>query len=300
MKDRFTLKDETKERKTFEGGAMIEPKDGKGRFELISPFALMRLARVYQKGGVKYSPRNWETGEPFSRFIDSAIRHIEQYLMGMKDEDHLGQASWNLFCVMHFEETGRWDLDDLPHYIDKMKSLNSGPAEDKPVVLGEIHCMLCDSVITVEAGRGYVCPNCGVIPWNTCYIPNNTGGASGRNIEAGRKVESSGGEIPPPKVTPKWYCLVCGSEVTAYKPTGEPWEPKPYLGILPYVCPIHGIVDHVEDSSSKCGTFRGKISHQYQCRTCHTPVHVEYTGGMPIWHCPTCGNLNPSGLENKK
>lgn len=101
---------------------MVEPKDGKGRFELISPFALMRLARVYQKGGTKYSPRNWESGEPFSRFIDSALRHITQFMMGMEDEDHLGQAAWNLFCVIHFQETGRTDLDDLPHYLKADKS----------------------------------------------------------------------------------------------------------------------------------------------------------------------------------
>lgn len=137
MKDRFGLKDETKERRTYEGGAMIEPKDGKGRFELVSPFALMRLARVYQKGGIKYAPRNWESGEPFSRFIDSALRHIEQYLMGMTDEDHLGQAAWNLFCVMHFEELGRKDLDDLPHYMAQTRKPNPSIKAPDPVQVDE-------------------------------------------------------------------------------------------------------------------------------------------------------------------
>jgi hypothetical protein len=102
------------------GGAMREPATGKGRFDLISPFALRRLALRLELGADKYSSRNWENpGITFSRFLDSAKRHINQYEMGMEDEDHLASACFNLFAIMHHEELNQTEYDDLPHYLKK-------------------------------------------------------------------------------------------------------------------------------------------------------------------------------------
>ena len=56
---------------------------------------------------------------PFSEFVDSTLRHVNQFLMGMEDEDHVGQAIFNLMCIIHFQETGRVDLDDMPKYFLK-------------------------------------------------------------------------------------------------------------------------------------------------------------------------------------
>ena len=50
---------------------------------------------------------------PFSRLYSSALRHVFQALAGQRDEDHLAQAIWNLTALIHFEETGRVDLDDV-------------------------------------------------------------------------------------------------------------------------------------------------------------------------------------------
>lgn len=100
-----------------EGRAVREPSEGKGRFDLVSPYANRRLARWYELGAGKYSDRNWEKGGiPFSRYLDSAFRHLNKYLMGMTDEDHLAAAAWNIFSIMHFEELGDMQWDDLPHY----------------------------------------------------------------------------------------------------------------------------------------------------------------------------------------
>lgn len=101
------------------GMAVREPSEGKGRYDLLSPFATRRLAKWYELGAQKYAPRNWERGMPFSRYIDSAKRHIDKYIMGMEDEDHLAAAVWNLFAIMHHEELGQNDLDDLPHYLSE-------------------------------------------------------------------------------------------------------------------------------------------------------------------------------------
>ena len=101
-----------------EGKAIREPSTGKGRFDLITPFGLSRIARWYELGAMKYADRNWEKGIPFSRYFDSAMRHMNKYMMGMTDEDHLAAACWNLLAIMHHEELNQKDLDDLPHYLN--------------------------------------------------------------------------------------------------------------------------------------------------------------------------------------
>jgi hypothetical protein len=96
-------------------GALRSDRTGRGRYDLIAPFALERLAKQYehgasQKGGK--DGRNWERGFPISRAICSAMSHINDYLKGDRSEDHLAAASWQLFCTMEFEE--RIKLGFLP------------------------------------------------------------------------------------------------------------------------------------------------------------------------------------------
>lgn len=97
-------------------------REGKGRFDLISPIALERLAQWYEAGAKKYDDRNWEKGQPLSRCLDSARRHLNKHLMGHRDEDHLAAAAWNIFAMIHTEDMVRRgllpsELDDLPNYM---------------------------------------------------------------------------------------------------------------------------------------------------------------------------------------
>ena len=110
----FEMKD-SGVREEFATGAVRDTQEGKGRYDLISPFALKRLAIVYQKGAQKYSNRNWEAGMPHCRYYDSAIRHLGQWLMGDTDEDHLAHAMWNVAAIMHMQETHP-ELDDRPNW----------------------------------------------------------------------------------------------------------------------------------------------------------------------------------------
>jgi len=131
------------ERVTFTGGAIREATTGKGRYDLLSPIALFRIARVMEKGASKYKARNWEGGMPISRFIDAALRHTLQHVEGHRDEDHLAQAAWNLMGAIHTEEMisrGALpaELNDLPDY-KSLVSVVKGPMppavqESKPVV----------------------------------------------------------------------------------------------------------------------------------------------------------------------
>ena len=63
---------------------------------------------------------------PFHLFIDSAIRHIIQYTLGDKAEDHLAQAAWNLFSLMHLEITHS-EFNDMPACEVKIEILAKYP-----------------------------------------------------------------------------------------------------------------------------------------------------------------------------
>lgn len=115
-------------RQQFDTGAVRDTAQGKGRYDLLSPIALYRLAIIMERGAAKYTPRNWEKGMSLSRYLDSAIRHLVQLLDGLDDEDHAAQAAFNIFAFIHTEHrvrTGQLpsELDDLPHE----KNLAVGP-----------------------------------------------------------------------------------------------------------------------------------------------------------------------------
>lgn len=98
----FVLKD-SGNREEFNTGSRRDIRSGKGRYDLMSPFTLARDARLLELGASKYGERNWEKGQPISRFIDSAMRHLLRYLEGHRDEDHLAAARWNIGAIMHME-----------------------------------------------------------------------------------------------------------------------------------------------------------------------------------------------------
>jgi hypothetical protein len=117
----FTTKD-SGQREVFKTGSQRDMRKGKGRFDLLPYPAMLRVAQLYERGAEKYLPRNWEQGQPFSRVLDSAIRHIMQWSGGDRSEDHLAACAWNCFALMSYEQ---WikegvlpeelnDLEDAP------------------------------------------------------------------------------------------------------------------------------------------------------------------------------------------
>lgn len=101
------------ERQVYDSGAQRDNSKGKGRYDLIPTQALMRLARHYELGALKYNDRNWEQGMPISRYVDAAMRHLVKYIGGWNDEDHLAAILFNIMAVMHHEKTYP-KLQDLP------------------------------------------------------------------------------------------------------------------------------------------------------------------------------------------
>lgn len=97
----------------------VRSSDANGvRYDLVSPIGLRRVAETCKEGSLKYDDWNWLKGFPMSDVLNHCMRHIELWRSGDTSEDHLAHAAWNLFALMHFEET-RPDLMDIP---SRMKS----------------------------------------------------------------------------------------------------------------------------------------------------------------------------------
>ena len=105
-------------RRVSENGYMKDPPMGRGRFDLIGTEGLRRLAIRYEAGAVKYSARNWEAGNSVSECMSSCRRHINQWLAGDDEEDHLAAAAFWLFAVMEFEQTHP-EVMDVERRADK-------------------------------------------------------------------------------------------------------------------------------------------------------------------------------------
>jgi hypothetical protein len=84
--------------------------------DLLSPYALEKIASVMTYGKQKYGRDNWRGGIVYSRLLAAVMRHINSYRKGETFDpetglSHLSHASCGLMMLLEFEET-RPDLDD--------------------------------------------------------------------------------------------------------------------------------------------------------------------------------------------
>ncbi len=105
-------------REEFNTGSRRDTRTGKGRFDLLPPRCITRLAKHYENGALKYGDLNWELGQPSRRYMDSLLRHAFRYADGERDEDHLAAIVFNAFGIM-FNEEYKPELDDLTEYSQK-------------------------------------------------------------------------------------------------------------------------------------------------------------------------------------
>ena len=72
---------------------------GKTRYELMSPMAMEKLARVLTRGAAKYEDHNWRNGITFTRLIGAMNRHLAAIERG-EDYD-IGEGGDGDFHVAH-------------------------------------------------------------------------------------------------------------------------------------------------------------------------------------------------------
>lgn len=96
--------------------------DDKLRYDLLSPYALEEVVKVYNFGAKKYADRNWEKGLNYNRLLASMFRHIEAFRKGEDiDQDsnchHMASVCFNAMAILHFWKTqGKNTLDDRVLY----------------------------------------------------------------------------------------------------------------------------------------------------------------------------------------
>ena len=116
MADLYTDVKDSGVREQFATGAVRDTQVGKPRPDRVLyclPMeALERVATHYENGARKYDKDNWRKGIPASRCLASAFRHLFQWMMGDRGEDHLSAVVFNVFCIITWEQLGRTDLLD--------------------------------------------------------------------------------------------------------------------------------------------------------------------------------------------
>ena len=112
--------------KTFKSGATRSEDAEEERYDLISPFAMKRLAVIYSEGAETHGDSNWEKGVPLDATLNHLERHLQMWKMEMKsgekigEDDHMAKVAWGAFAILHYEEVGPVDngilvpWDELP------------------------------------------------------------------------------------------------------------------------------------------------------------------------------------------
>ena len=110
-------------REQFATGAVRDIQAGKGWPHIIPTTALLRLAKHFQNGAVKYGKNNWQKGIPLSSYLDSAFRHWCAVKDCKQDEDHLSALIWNAACFMETVELIK--QGKIPKEIDDIGYINA-------------------------------------------------------------------------------------------------------------------------------------------------------------------------------
>ena len=93
--------------------------EGKIRYDLLEPFAIEQLAKVFTEGAKKYEPRNWEKGMAWSKVLASLKRHIAAWENG-EDNDketgcyHMAHAAWIALALVSYYKMAP-QFDDRRH-----------------------------------------------------------------------------------------------------------------------------------------------------------------------------------------
>jgi len=100
--------------------------EGKIRHDLVAPWALDQIAKVYTYGTQKYSDDNWWKGLKWKKDVFGCIlRHVWKWFRGEVNDDesglhHLAHAAWNCMALMEYERNGLGVDDRVPYVLDLM------------------------------------------------------------------------------------------------------------------------------------------------------------------------------------
>lgn len=116
-------KQEEEIKKAQEEGYGTKFDDGKERYDLIPPWALNELVKVYTYGTIKYDDNNWWKGMTWGKLFAALMRHAWKWWRGEKLDDesglhHLAHAAWQCFALMEYERNNVGQDDRVSKAMD--------------------------------------------------------------------------------------------------------------------------------------------------------------------------------------
>lgn len=146
------------------------------RFDLIPPYPLEQIARVFGKGCQKYAARNWEKGYDWGLSFAAMQRHAWAFWSGEETDPesglpHLAHAAWHCLALMQFCQNHR-DLDDR----SKLPSCRAypGTGSSRTIFEGLDRMIVEDGLRVLSEVYAHDVPDGTMIP---CHSPTNCCGA---------------------------------------------------------------------------------------------------------------------------
>ena len=97
------LKEHVKSR-TFDTGSRRDANDNKPRISDLKAYTRKRFGFHMLKGAKNYGVGNFEKGQPTDSSLESIHRHLTDYELGDRSEDHLSACIFGLQLIMLNEQ----------------------------------------------------------------------------------------------------------------------------------------------------------------------------------------------------
>lgn len=93
------------------------------RYDLIPPYALEEVVKVFGIGAKKYGDHNYRKGLGWSRIYAAMMRHLEAWRRGEDDDPvdgqkHLASVAWGAMALLEYSHIAK-ELDDRPAWLDE-------------------------------------------------------------------------------------------------------------------------------------------------------------------------------------
>lgn len=100
--------------------------EGKIRHDLLEPYAINELARVFTEGAKKYDTNNWLKGMDWTKCLASLKRHINKWEQGEDFDDetgcfHMAHAAWNALALVSYTKFAPQYDDRFVHTVKKKR-----------------------------------------------------------------------------------------------------------------------------------------------------------------------------------
>ncbi len=161
------IKIESGEKREFSTGAKSQASSGKGTPVLVPGDAIIDIAKLFEKGAILYSARNWEKGIPLSEILNSLERHLQQEKMGQIDENHARAIAWRAMIYLATklriaEGMLPAELNDMPTYCnteEPKKQSKGKPVDTMKSIAFNDGQWYCSELDCCERGFSNVAPN---------------------------------------------------------------------------------------------------------------------------------------------